>query len=155
MCIRDRNQYILDAAKEVPVIIVNGYLKGENVYCSLCDDEQAIYRLTSRILADGRRAPIYLYRSLSYSGRQKLAGFKRACQEYDLAPDAGKAFCLSGDILSARDRLLADRQFLNYDAFITSDDDMAVSVLKFAQASGRKVPDDMCITCLLYTSRCV
>lgn len=141
-----QNQYILDAACDVPIIIVNGYLKGDNIYCSLCDDEQAIYRVTSRLLQSGRKSPIYLYRSLSYSGRHKLAGYKRACTDFGLSTDEIKSCCFSADILSVRDRLLNDEEFLAHDVFITSDDDMGISVLKYAQASGRKVPDDLCIT---------
>ena len=67
-----QNQYILDAAGDVPIIIVNGYLKGDNIYCSLCDDEQAIYRVTSKLLQSVGTSPVYLYRSIYYSGRHKL-----------------------------------------------------------------------------------
>ena len=35
-----RNQYILDAAKQVPVMLVNGYLKGNNIYCILSEDKE-------------------------------------------------------------------------------------------------------------------
>ena len=141
-----QNQYILDAAGDVPIIIVNGYLKGDNIYCSLCDDEQAIYRVTSKLLQSGRTSPVYLYRSLSYSGRHKLAGYKRACADHGLSPDKIKSCCFSADILSVRDLLLNDREFQNHDVFITSDDDMGISVLKYASGiviaiNGVRTPD--------------
>ena len=39
-----RNRYILDAASKIPVFILNGELKGENIYSILCDDYMDIKR---------------------------------------------------------------------------------------------------------------
>lgn len=139
-----QNKYLLDAAKSAPLIIVNGYLQGDNIYCSLCDDTQAICQLTTKLLESGRKSPCYLYRSLSYSGRQKLNGYLKACKDFGIA-DA-RNICHNSDILSTRDFLLSDRTFEEHDAFITSDDDMAISVLKYEQSLGRRIPEDVCIT---------
>ena len=32
------NDYILKAAAEIPVMLVNGYLEGKNTYSTVCDD---------------------------------------------------------------------------------------------------------------------
>lgn len=37
----EKNDYLYRAAAQIPVIIVNGYLKGDHIYSVLCDDVDA------------------------------------------------------------------------------------------------------------------
>ncbi len=83
----ERNRYIIDAAEEVPVIILNGYLRAPNVYCSLCDDQEIVQQAASVCLEHGRRDLLFLYRADSYSGRRKLKGFKEAFAAAELTLD--------------------------------------------------------------------
>ena len=74
----EENRYILDAASKIPVFILNGELKGENIYSILCDDYMALKDMTDLIFSNGATSPIYLYRTLNYSGQkngQGLSGF--------------------------------------------------------------------------------
>lgn len=139
------NQYILDAAKEIPVVIVNGYLEGTNVYCSLCDDREAVLRATSQLLKSGRISPLYLYRSLSYSGRQKLKGYEDACRLAGFKASAIRSHCINGSICDTRDTLLELWEQSPFDAVLTSDDEMAIGVLKFASQKGLQVPEELSI----------
>ena len=81
------NAYILNAAKTVPVMLVNGYLEGDNVYSTLCDDYTAVFSAVSSLIEEGRERytlPLYqrflqraqqdarLYGSLS--GRRTFGG---------------------------------------------------------------------------------
>ena len=45
-----KNDYIREAAKQIPIMLINGAMTGENIYSILCDDFQAIYEATSRFL---------------------------------------------------------------------------------------------------------
>ncbi|MCM1468179.1 MAG: LacI family transcriptional regulator, partial [Alistipes sp.] len=74
------NSYITEAAKSVPVMLVNCYLEGDNIYCTQCDDETAVYSVTDSLIKSGCRDIVYLYTSASQSGLNKLAGYKKALE---------------------------------------------------------------------------
>ena len=140
-----QNRYILDAARDIPVVIVNGYLEGINVYCSLTDDYEAMKRATDRCLISGRKKPLYLYRALSYSGRRKLKGFEDACLEAGFAESAIRSACLNSTIYDTRD-LLTDLWTQDpFDMVLTSDDEMAIGALKFAKEQNLSVPSQLSV----------
>lgn len=143
----EENQYILDAAKLLPVMIVNGALNGDNIYCTLCDDEQASFDATARMIQAGRRAPVYLYHIETYASERKLKGFRRALEESGLAAREEAMRLITGEPLEAARELLTqlDASGYAFDAVLTSDDALAVGALKYAAQKGRRVPDDLAI----------
>ena len=78
------NAYLFEAAGKVPVFILNGYLAGDRIYSVLCDDRLAVNEMTESLFRRGSHAPVYLYRSLSYSGRKnsRLPGSLHKKTEY-------------------------------------------------------------------------
>lgn len=50
----ERVNYIRDAAKQVPVFLVNGYVRGENICCALCNDFEASHSAVSGMIQSGR-----------------------------------------------------------------------------------------------------
>ena len=56
----EENRYILEAASKIPVFILNGELKGDNIYSILCDDYMALKDMTDLVFARGSESPIYL-----------------------------------------------------------------------------------------------
>lgn len=138
------NTYITDAAREIPIMLVNGYLEGENIYSTLCDDRMATHQATSQLIASGCRRILYLYTSNSYSGANKLKGYRDALSGHGLSLRQEYIHQCSKDVLSARDRLLElHRSGLCFDAVLTSDDTLAVGAVKYAHAVGRSIPDDL------------
>lgn len=140
-----RNQYILDAAKEVPIVIVNGHLEGRNVYSSLTDDYEAMKRVTARCLASGRKTPLYLYRSLSYSGRKKLKGFEDACTQAGIPQEMIRTHCLNSSVYDTRDLLGDLWNQAPFDVVLASDDELAIGALKFAREQKLKVPKQLSV----------
>ena len=141
----EKNRYILEAAQGVPVIILNGYLEGEQIYCSLCDDHEALYTSTRRFLETGRKHPLYLYRSLSYSGRRKLSGFEEACRSFGLEKEDFQTACINGSIRETRDFLETLWEKSSFDVILASDDEIAIGALKFARSQGLCVPEQLSI----------
>lgn len=141
----EKNQYILEAAQEIPVIILNGYLEGEQIYCSLCDDYEALHASTRRFLESGRKRPLYLYRALSYSGQRKLAGFEDACRDLGLQREDFHSACVNGSIAETRDFLEALWGKNSFDVILTCDDEMGIGALKFARSHGISVPHELSI----------
>lgn len=70
--------YLRKAARSIPVVLINGRMDGKGIYCIYSNDFEAMFQTTSALLAAGRRRILYLYWADSYSGRQKLAGYRAA-----------------------------------------------------------------------------
>ena len=100
------NEYIIEAAAKLPIMLVNGYLEGNNIYSTTCDDRSAVYEVTRKLLESGRRRLLYLYTSYSFSGVNKMAGFKEAHREMGLEVPDERIHQCAKDISVARDLLL-------------------------------------------------
>jgi len=138
------NDYIIAAAEEVPVMMINGYLNHPNIYCTLCDDYQAVYDTVARLAAHGRKRFAFLYRSDSSSSRTKMKGFKDGIAAAGLALSEDSVKFCPNDILLTKN-LLTDlyNDGISYDAILTSEDSLAVAAVKFADSVGLRVPQDL------------
>lgn len=140
------NTYILDAAAKIPIMLVNGYLEGENIYSTVCDDQAAVYQAASRLIQSGRRKLLYVYTSTSYSGINKLQGFKNALADAGISESPEYIRQCAKDITAARELFLSLRkEGLEYDAVITSDDSLAAGAVKYANTMGISIPDELSI----------
>lgn len=145
LCPKD-NDYILKAAHDIPVMLVNGYLEGENIYSTVCDDYSAVYDAVSRLIRSGSRRILYLYTSYSYSGLNKMDGYKAALISCGLPVREDLIHQCSKNLEDARDLLLRlSKQGIDFDAVVTSDDSLAVGAVKYAHAKGISVPDQLSI----------
>lgn len=140
------NAYILNAAKTVPVMLVNGYLEGDNVYSTLCDDYTAVFSAVSSLIEEGRKDILYLYTSDSYSGHNKMRGYTEACLEGGLSADRQHIHQLPKDIqASYRYMEELSSKGARFDAVVCSSDNLAVGVVKFALANRLSMPDDLSV----------
>lgn len=141
------NEYIIKAAETVPIMIVNGELNAPNIYCAVCDDYAAIYKLTSRFIESGRKNICYIYNSHSYSSTKKLNGFRDAMKAAGLT--ANDENCLYTETLgltvSETEKAISEifRHKRKYDGIITADDVIAAGFIKYAKHSGISVPDEV------------
>lgn len=140
------NKYIIDAAARLPVMLVNGYLEGANIYGTLCDDESAVYDVTDALIKSGRRNIVYLYTSTSFSGQRKLAGFKKAHFVHNIPINSDFLHLCNKSIVNAREYLTQLYEHgKRFNAVVTSDDSLAVGALKFAHAHGISIPKELSI----------
>jgi len=72
------NAYLLEAAKDIPIMLVNGCLEGGQIYSTVCDDQAAVYSAATKLYQSGRSALLYLYSGTSYSNLRKLSGYRQA-----------------------------------------------------------------------------
>ena len=143
------NAYISEAAKSVPVVLLNGAFPCENVYGVQCDDQRAVTEATLSLLDSGCRRILCLYHSGNYSGRKKLAGYRDAHRLRGMEVDE-KLLCFfdhdKGSVHQVCQTLLAlDRKGLQFDAVLTSEDILSVGALKYARAVGKRVPEDLAV----------
>ncbi len=140
------NDYILKASKDLPVMLVNGNLKGSNIYATLCDDEKAVYSVTDSLIKNGRRNIVYLYTSTSYSGIGKLNGYKNALTDNGLPVNTAFTHMCTKDITKGKEYLneLYNKGY-QFDAVVVSDDSLAVGAVKFAYEHSISIPEQLSI----------
>lgn len=143
------NEYIREAAKSVPVVLLNASLPCENVYGVQCDDQRVMTETTLHLLDSGCKRILFLYSAANYSGRKKLAGYRNALVQRGLEVDE-KLLCFvdydKSNFHRVRDMLLQlEADGVQFDAVLTSGDSLAVGALKYARASGKRVPEDLAV----------
>lgn len=143
----EKNQYIKDTAKTVPIMIINGALNSENIFCTLCDDYQAVYEAAKALQNSGCQNILYLYNANSYSGQKKLSGYLAAVNPNN-KPLKNNAYVqyVNGSISEVKNHLSnLYMKGLTFDAIITSDDSLAISVLKFAKQNNLTIPEQLSV----------
>jgi len=78
------NSHIEKIAKQIPIITINSLLDVPNIYCVLCNEKEGMQKAIELLAKRNCNDILYLYDSLSYSGQQKLAGYKAGIQQYNL-----------------------------------------------------------------------
>lgn len=138
------NLYLKQAAKKVPIILLNGHMSHPNIYSLRCDDRKGLEELTSHILSTGAKHPILLTRRNTYSTQRKTEGFISACQNYQIS-GKDKIFQVSSstDLFYSLEQILNSIQF---DSLLCCDDEMAVACLKYCLKNHLKVPEEVQIT---------
>lgn len=137
--------YIENAAQQVPIVLINGYVRAKNVYCVVCDDFSSVRDAVTSLIVKGRRHILYAYDTTTYSGRQKLDGYRVALAAAGIASDERMIVrCSSKGMSHMRQEF--DQLFevqLPIDAIVTSEDVLAVAAIKSALAHGRLIPSDL------------
>ena len=140
----ERVEYIREAAKQVPVFVINGYIRGENVFCALCSDYEAAHSAVAELLRSGRRKILFLSDSHSYSANQKRGGYEAALREAGVPVREDLVIYTRNRIDSVRDLLLEIPE-LDMDAVFATEDGLAAGVLKYAKRRGIAVPEELAI----------
>ena len=138
-------KYLHEAAKRLPVFLINGYVEGEDIYCAYGDDWAVTYDVTGKMIESGRKRILFLCDSHSYSANQKLAGYEAALRDHGLPVLGDLKLYVKNRIHTVRDILL-ERRDPKFDSVVASDDGLAVGAIKYANAKLLKVPEDLCIT---------
>ena len=145
----DENQYIKDVSTQVPIMLLNASFDYPNVYSTLCDDYTTMFEATESMLDSGIADPVYIYNSISYSGRKKLNGFKDALKKHGISDIENRIHKYDGD--SQQFNEIADfmdqvaKEAPPFHGVIAADDVLAVGVVKYAQRNHISVPDDLSI----------
>ena len=138
------NSYIVNAAKELPIILVNGFLTGDNIYSVLCNDYQAVYDTTTTLINNGHNDIVYLYTSTSYSGINKLNGYVDALKHNNIECRPEYLHMCTKNIARAHEYLnVLNSSNTHFDAVVTSDDSLAVGAIKYAYEHNISIPDEL------------
>lgn len=140
------NKYIVDAAKQIPVMILNADMDAPNVYCIITDDVKSMED-AGKFLLRNKEEVIYLYNAHSNSGKRKIQGFKNACKKSGVAVTEERIRYFNGyheDIPAVAELLqtILD-EGVNFSGILCSDDALAMGALRFAWKNNLKVPEDI------------
>lgn len=128
------NSHIESAAQKVPVIIINGLVELPNTYCVLCDEQSAVCDNTMQLVKQGRSPILYLYDTMTYSGSQKIAGYKKGHALCDAPFDEALLVKVPKDISAVCQKvseLIA--QAFAFSSVMASEDLLAIGALKALQ----------------------
>lgn len=140
------NAYIIEAARELPIMLVNGYLDAPGIYSTVCDDYAAMYQASTKLIQSGRKQILYLYTSHSYSGINKLQGYQDALKAAGIPVSQELIRQCAKNLQASKELLLSlSKSGLAFDAALTSDDSLAVGAVKYAHAKGLSIPDEFSI----------
>lgn len=141
--VKKHQDYIYRAATQLPVIIINGRLAGENIYSYYCDDEEATCSGVEKMIKNGSRRILFLQNTRSYSGRKKLAGYQKALRKNQIAQDDSLVVLSRGDMKSTKEHLIEmDRKGIVFDSVVAGEDYLAVAALKYAKSKKLNIPEE-------------
>lgn len=143
------NEYIKEAADQIPIMLLNAAYSHPHVYSTLCNDCAAMYEATSSMMHSGIPDILYLYNSKSYSGLKKRKGFQKALDAHGIPPSMQNILYYDGpsdDIEDIADFITkAADDGPAFHGIICSDDALAVGGIKYAQRKGRRIPEDISV----------
>ncbi len=140
----ERVNYVREAAKQVPVFLINGYVRGDDVCCAVCDDYEASRAAAAEMIASGRRKILFLTDMDTVSTNLKRQGCQDALAKAGLKLCGDVSVGLSNQINQTCDHLLR-LQELDVDGIFAANDALAAGALKYAKRRGVAVPGDLCI----------
>lgn len=139
-----RMNYIREAARQTPVFMVNGFVRGENIFCALCDDFDASYSVVAEMVRSGRRRILFLSDTDSVSTNLKRKGCLAALAQAGLELRGDVNVGLSNQINQTCGHLLK-LPALDVDGIFAATDALAAGALKYAKRQGLSVPGDLCV----------
>lgn len=144
----ENNEYIARAAKQMPVMLMNGWLDKPNIYSVVCDDCRAVEDAVNRLLEDGRRRILFLYRAQSFSAEEKQMGYCNALKAHGMDVDEALIRqCPKTKQLHKVETFLEKirEEGIDFDAVLASEDFWAIGAMKYAKKHGMSIPDDISI----------
>ena len=134
------NSHIENAAKQVPVMIINGLVELPGTYCVLCDERSAVAENVRLLHENGRDDILYLYDAMTFSGCEKIAGYKAGLKACGIPFQDNLLAKVEKSVEGAyakTEELLTEG---NFSAVMASEDLLAIGALKALQKAGLTMP---------------
>lgn len=143
------NQYIADAAAQVPVMLLNADLDLPNVYSVVSDDYTSMYTATLEMFQSGTEDILYFYNSNSFSGKRKLAGFLAAMEKMHFSAAEVMTRFYRGSHEDIHAMVACLKQFHEtghiFHGIIAADDILAVAGVKYSREMHYRIPEDISV----------
>ncbi|WP_440338264.1 LacI family DNA-binding transcriptional regulator [Megasphaera sp.] len=132
---------LCETARQIPVITINSDYHQPNMYSVVCNEKEGMKMVIAALAAKNCQDILYIYDSLTYSGRHKLDGFRQGIREWRLTekPELIQQIPRTlQDTEALIDRLVADD--IPFDAIVTSEDIFSVAAQRAALRHGKNIP---------------
>lgn len=143
---KTENRYILSAAKQIPVMTLNGDINAENVYCIITDDVKSMEEAGCFLLQHTEEL-LYIYNAHSNSGKRKIQGLKKACKKAGVTISEDRIRYYNGyhEDIPAVAKMLKQiwEEGISFSGILCSDDSLAMGALRFAWENGLRIPEDL------------
>ena len=145
----ENNRYIMNAAEQTPIFLLNADLDCPNVFCAMCDDFKIMQETTLALLDSGTTDILYIYNSRSYSGIRKLSGYQSAynIRGIDIDNNLLQFIENSHEDIEGVCRFLSDlrENGLTFHAVLASEDALASGAVKYAKLHNISIPDELSV----------
>lgn len=141
------NNLIEVISKEIPIVIVNGYVNSPNTYSIVCDDAHGVESCVDYLYNLGHRNFAYIQDADTYSALEKTQGFINGLNKYGLPLCENNIIKVNRGIdggISAIDTLFTNKSN-NLTAIIAGEDITAIGALKRLTSYGKNVPEDISV----------
>ena len=144
------NEYIRQAATQIPIMLLNADFDFPNVYCTLCDDFKSMMTATNFLLNNNLDHILYLYNANTYSSIRKLNGYQTAVLQYGKEPKPEYQAFYNGskedlDAISSFLDTFIQKNNLTINAILSSDDVLAQGAYKYLRKKNLKIPEDVAV----------
>lgn len=143
------NEYIRQAAKQMPVMMLNADYDYANVYSCFCDDQRSMAKATEAMIASGHKNILYLYNSHTDSSNRKLRGFVAGMKQAGLPAEEEYQCYYSGNHEDFDEMVTFIHELrtsgLHFDGIIASDDALGLAAIKYAHSEGLAIPKDLSV----------
>lgn len=128
-------------AHDVPLIALNNDLQIPGSYSIICDEQEGMRQVVGDLAEYGCRSILYLFDSLTYSGKHKLQGYQQGVGEYHL-DDSPSLIQKIPRSLEAAEQIIdaLSSQQVTFDAILTSEDLLAVAAQRAALRREQYIP---------------
>lgn len=137
------NQCILDTAKQMPVMLINGQMQGDNIYSFLCDDEGSAREATQALLQGGAKDILFLSQKMSHSELRKKNGYMQALRMAGIPVREEYMRKCPMDVYECANFVEAVSKEVHFDAVLATEDAIAMSVLKYANRNHISIPEEL------------
>ena len=127
----------------IPVVICNGCLNGENTYSIVCDEDEGVLNCVKLLHDKGCRSLAFIYDNMTPSNTRKMEGFKKGAEKFGY--DIGSSIVNAHGEIDDMYRVIKDfiESHPKTDGIVFSEDFIAVVALRLFNDLGIKVPDDI------------
>lgn len=135
------NSHIENAARQVPVIIINGLVELPGTYCVTCDEQTAVAQNVALLNRQGYRDILYLYDILTYSGCSKLNGYHDGLKQCGIPVNESLIVQVPKSIEQVKRRVLTlFDSGISFRAVMASEDLLAIGAMKALQKLNLTMP---------------
>jgi LacI family transcriptional regulator len=143
-----QNQPVKDAItayiSDVPVVIINGFLEGENIYGIISDEQQGIFNCIKLLADKGKKHPAIIVNNITPSNLNKVEGYRTGLKTY--LPNSEEVIVVNPSnhaIYEETVKLLKNK--IKVDSIIYTEDFLALIGLQALHDNHVRIPQDVAV----------